>query len=81
MIADMDEENRDDHKGKENNMNERKLLIASEVAEILGGRWDRKKVHEYLKRGKFPEPIMKVGVSPVWTEEQIRGYMKERGIR
>lgn len=61
-------------------MKEQTYLMASQVAEMIGGKWSRKTVHEYLKRGKFPEPVMKIGISPVWTPEQVEQYKRERGI-
>ena len=81
MIADMDEENRDDQKGKGNNMNEQKLLLASEVAEILGGKWTRTMVHTYLKRKRFPDPVSYVSNQPLWTMDQINQFKKDWGNR
>lgn len=61
-----------------------KLLSASQVAEMLGDKWSRQRVHEQTKRGTFPEPAMYTGTeakkSPLWSVNQIEKYMKEKGI-
>lgn len=55
------------------------VFKASQVAEIMGGNWDRKYVHEYLKRKKLPEPAMMIGKQPLWTKEQIDHFIEKRG--
>lgn len=56
-------------------------IFASQVAEMLGEKWSRQRVHTQVSRGTFPLPSMKIGKQPVWTVEQIEKYMKEKGIR
>jgi hypothetical protein len=62
------------------NMKQPEYLMASQVAEIMGSKWSRQRVHVELKRGKFPEPSTYVGNQPLWTPEQIERAKKERGI-
>lgn len=57
-----------------NNMTEQTFLKASQVAELLGPRWSRQRVHVELKRGTFPDPATYAGNQPLWTEEQIQKY-------
>lgn len=58
-------------------MEDEKLVKASEVAEILGGRWTRSMVHTYLNRGKLPQPVTYVGNQPLWKESQFKKIKKE----
>jgi hypothetical protein len=78
---DMDEENRDRLKERGNNMNDQTYLMASQIAEMMGPKWSRQRVHTELKRGKFPDPATYVGNQPLWTPQQVKKAMKERGIQ
>lgn len=60
---------------------EHQYLMASQIAQIYGGKWTRTRVHTYLKRGQFPEPVMYVGNQPFWTPEQVEREKKRRGIK
>lgn len=55
-----------------------KLLKASEVADMLGGKWTRQRVHKYLTRGVFPEPYTYAGTSPLWTPQQVESFKKSK---
>lgn len=48
----------------------------AEAAEILG--WSKQQVSEYIKRGKFPEPIHRLASGPIWTKKQIEDYRDAR---
>lgn len=50
---------------------DKNFLKASQVAELLGKGWSRQKVHVYLSRGKFPEPITYIGEQPLWKKSQF----------
>jgi hypothetical protein len=65
-------------------MNQQNFLLASQVAEMIGDKWSRQRVHMELQRGTFPEPAIYTGglkKSPLWTVEQIETFKKERGIK
>lgn len=47
----------------------------AEAAEILG--WDKRKVATYIKRGKFPEPVVRLKSGPLWERRQIEEYKIE----
>jgi hypothetical protein len=50
------------------------LYGLTEFAEELGGKWNRKSMQVYYKRGKLPEPFAMVGIHPLWTIDQIEEY-------
>lgn len=54
-----------------------KLYGLTEFAEELGGKWNRKSMQVYYKRGKLPDPFAMVGIHPLWTIEQIEEYKAE----
>ena len=60
-------------------MSEQKLLLASQIAEMMGPKWSRQRVHTELKRGKFPQPSTYVGNQPLWTEDQIKSHINRKG--
>lgn len=60
-------------------MDKTEYLLASQIAELMGEKWSRQRVHTELKRGKFPQPVTYVGNQPLWTAEQIEKVKKERG--
>lgn len=49
----------------------------AEAAEMLG--WDKRKLGVYLKRGSFPEPVLRLASGPIWLVEQIENYKKDKG--
>lgn len=51
------------------------LLGLKEAAQLLG--WDPRKVATYRSRGRFPEPIAKLAMGPVWRKFQIEEYKKK----
>ena len=52
-----------------------KLYGVAEFAEALG--WDRSRVSKYLTREAVPEPYARLASGPVWTEEQVKVFIKE----
>lgn len=66
-------------------MQEKDLLLASQVAEMLGDKWTRQRIHVEYKRGTFPQPDSYTGTeakrSPLWTVGQIEKYMKLKGMK
>ncbi len=50
-------------------------ISVAEAAEILG--WDKRKVATYIKRGKFPDPMLRLKCGPIWERRQIEDYLKE----
>lgn len=51
---------------------ETELVGVAETAEILG--WDKRKVSTYIKRGKFPEAVLRLKSGPIWERWQIEKY-------
>lgn len=56
---------------------EKDYIGLAEAAEILG--WDKRKVSTYIKRGKFPEPVVRLKSGPIWERRQIEEY--KEGMR
>ncbi|WP_110930666.1 hypothetical protein [Paenibacillus bouchesdurhonensis] len=52
------------------------LVGLSEAAEMLG--WQKQQVSEYMKRGKFPDPLQRLASGPIWTYKQIEDYKDSR---
>jgi predicted DNA-binding transcriptional regulator AlpA len=58
-------------------MSDYDLMGTAEVAEFLGST--KQTVSNWKKRGKMPEPIAELKMSPIWRREDIVDY-KRRGL-
>jgi predicted DNA-binding transcriptional regulator AlpA len=47
-----------------------------EAAAMLG--WDKRKLSTYIKRGKFPAPVVRLKATPIWERWQIEEYKERR---
>ena len=59
---------------------ETEYLLASQIAEIIGEKWSRQRVHVELKRGKFPNPDKYVSNQPMWMRETVEWFIKGKGM-
>ena len=55
------------------------MLGAQEIADLLG--LSRQGLHKRRKRSDFPEPYAEVAATPLWTDDQIRAYARDRASR
>lgn len=56
-----------------------KLAGFKEAQEIMG--WPKGQLSNYIQRGTFPKPIQKLHSGPVWIEETILEYKRQRDVR
>jgi hypothetical protein len=52
------------------------LLGVKEAADLL--KWDKRRVATYIKRGSFPEPVLKLAAGQFWERKQIEEYKANR---
>lgn len=55
-------------------------LMASQIAEMLGGKYTRPRVHTEMKRGNFPQPDKYINNSPLWSVKKVHSFMKSKGM-
>jgi len=57
--------------------NTKEIVGHYEATKILG--WQKQQVSNYIKRGKFPEPLQKLASGPIWFKEDIQKFKESRG--
>jgi len=57
--------------------NKKEIVGHYEATKILG--WQKQQVSNYIKRGKFPEPLQKLASGPIWFKEDIQKFKESRG--
>jgi predicted DNA-binding transcriptional regulator AlpA len=48
----------------------------TEAGAMLG--WSKQQVSIYIKRGKFPIPMITLACGKIWTKSQIEEYIENR---
>ena len=59
--------------------NKKEIVGHYEATKILG--WQKQQVSNYIKRGKFPEPLQKLASGPIWFKEDIQKFKDSRKDR
>ena len=52
------------------------FLGITEAGAMLG--WSKQQVSIYIKRGKFPIPMITLACGKIWTKAQIEEYIQTR---
>jgi hypothetical protein len=52
------------------------LLGHAEVCEMLN--WESRKLTRYIKLNMFPEPIIRLKSTPIWSTNQIEAYIQKK---
>ncbi len=55
-----------------------RIALSDEVAKITG--YDERYIPTYIKRGKVPQPIGRLGRYHVWDREDLLTWAKEKCI-